>query len=90
MHPHIEPFFDSATSTFSYVVHAGDGTPAAIVDRMSDEVEKALKDPGVRAKLAKLGVQPMQLGHKGFAEFVKDDYAKTTELTKAAGIAVKK
>jgi tripartite-type tricarboxylate transporter receptor subunit TctC len=65
-------------------------TPAAIVDRMSDEVEKALKDPGVRAKLAKLGVQPMQLGHKGFAEFVKDDYAKTTELTKAAGIAVKK
>src|SRR6185437_8233906 len=61
-------------------------TPAAIVDHMSDEVEKALKDPGVRAKLAKLGVQPMQLGHKGFAEFVKDDYAKTTELTKAAGI----
>jgi tripartite-type tricarboxylate transporter receptor subunit TctC len=65
-------------------------TPAAVVDRLSDEVEKALRDPGVRAKLGKLGVQPMQLGHKGFVEFVKDDYAKTTELTKAAGIAVKK
>ena len=36
MHPHIEPFFDSATSTFSYVVHAGDGTPAAIVDSVLD------------------------------------------------------
>jgi tripartite-type tricarboxylate transporter receptor subunit TctC len=65
-------------------------TPAPVVDRLSDEVEKALKDPGVRAKLAKLGVQPMQLGHEGFVAFVKDDYAKTSELTKAAGIAVKK
>ena len=36
MHPHIEPFFDSATSTFSYVVHAGDGTPAAIIDSVLD------------------------------------------------------
>jgi tripartite-type tricarboxylate transporter receptor subunit TctC len=65
-------------------------TPAAVVDRLSDEVEKALKDPDVQAKLAKIGVQPMHLGHKGFVEFVKDDYAKTTELTKAAGIAVQK
>jgi len=65
-------------------------SPAAVVDRLSAEVEKALKNPSVRAKLAKLGVQPMQLGHKGFVEFVKEDYAKTTELTNAAGIAVKK
>lgn len=65
-------------------------TPAAVVDRLSEEVEKALKDSGVQEKLGKLGVQPMHLGHKGFVDFVKDDYAKTTELTKAAGIAVKK
>lgn len=65
-------------------------TPANVVARLSDEVEKALKEPGVQSKLSKLGVQAMQLGHEGFVEFVKDDYAKTTELTKAAGIAVKK
>jgi tripartite-type tricarboxylate transporter receptor subunit TctC len=65
-------------------------TPAAVVARLSEEVEKALKDPGVQEKLSKLGVQPMHIGHKGFVEFVKDDYAKTTELTTAAGIAVKK
>lgn len=65
-------------------------TPASIVQRMSDEVEKALKNPDVQSKLAKLGVQPMELGHEGFTAFVKEDYAKTTELTKAAGIAVRK
>lgn len=32
MRPCVEPFFDVATSTFTYVVHAGDGTPAAVID----------------------------------------------------------
>lgn len=36
MHPCVEPFFDSATSTFTYVVHAGDGTPAAVIDSVLD------------------------------------------------------
>ncbi|PMS14881.1 MBL fold metallo-hydrolase [Trinickia dabaoshanensis] len=36
MHPCVEPFFDTATSTFTYVVHAGDGTSAAIIDSVLD------------------------------------------------------
>lgn len=36
MHPSIAPFFDAATSTFTYVVHAGDGTPCAIIDSVLD------------------------------------------------------
>jgi glyoxylase-like metal-dependent hydrolase (beta-lactamase superfamily II) len=36
MYPCVEPFFDSATSTFTYVVHAGDGTPAAVIDSVLD------------------------------------------------------
>jgi len=36
MRPQVAPFFDCATSTFTYVVHAGDGTPAAIVDSVLD------------------------------------------------------
>ncbi|WP_206955469.1 MBL fold metallo-hydrolase [Trinickia acidisoli] len=36
MHPNVEPFFDTATSTFTYVVHAGDGTPAAVIDSVLD------------------------------------------------------
>ncbi|MDG0023812.1 MBL fold metallo-hydrolase [Trinickia sp. Y13] len=36
MRPQVVPFFDCATSTFTYVVHAGDGTPAAIIDSVLD------------------------------------------------------
>lgn len=32
MQPHVESFFDAQTSTFSHVVHAGPGTPCAIID----------------------------------------------------------
>ncbi|GLU30630.1 MBL fold metallo-hydrolase [Trinickia caryophylli] len=36
MQPLVEPFYDPGTSTFTYVVHAGDGTPCAIVDSVLD------------------------------------------------------
>ena len=34
--PQVEPFFDPATSTVTYVVHAGDGTPCVIIDPVLD------------------------------------------------------
>ncbi|PMS29857.1 glyoxylase-like metal-dependent hydrolase (beta-lactamase superfamily II) [Trinickia symbiotica] len=36
MQPLVESFFDPVTSTFTYVVHAGDGSPCAIVDSVLD------------------------------------------------------
>jgi glyoxylase-like metal-dependent hydrolase (beta-lactamase superfamily II) len=34
--PEIEPFHDEATSTMSYVVHGGPGTPCAVIDPVLD------------------------------------------------------
>ncbi len=36
MNPIVEPFFDSATWTWTYVVHAGPGTDCAIIDPVLD------------------------------------------------------
>jgi len=36
MTPHVQPFFDPATWTWTYVVHAGDGSACAIVDPVLD------------------------------------------------------
>ena len=36
MNPHVQAFFDSATSTVTYVVHAGDGTACAVIDPVLD------------------------------------------------------
>jgi len=63
-------------------------TPAAIVDKLSKEIEVALQVPAVKEKLIKLGVQPMSMNDKQFAEFVKQELVINTELAKAAGISV--
>ena len=34
--PAVEPFFDKATSTVSYVVHGGPGSPCAVIDPVLD------------------------------------------------------
>jgi tripartite-type tricarboxylate transporter receptor subunit TctC len=61
-------------------------TPPAIVEKLNAEIEKALQVPTVRAKLAKLGVQPMAMNTAAFDKFVKDELAVNSELVKAAGI----
>ena len=47
---------------------------------------KALADPDMAAKLAKLGVEPEQMSVDQFGKFVKDDIAATVQLAKAADI----
>jgi glyoxylase-like metal-dependent hydrolase (beta-lactamase superfamily II) len=41
MQPQVEPFFDPATWTVTYVVHAGAGTPCAVIDPVLDYDAKA-------------------------------------------------
>jgi len=61
-------------------------TPPAIVNKLNAEIEKAIQAPAVRAKLEKLGVQPMAMNTAAFDKFVKDELAVNSELVKAAGI----
>ena len=61
-------------------------TPRAIIDTLHDATEKALKDPAVQEKLAKLGVEPVQMSVDAFGKFVKDDLAATVQLAKDADI----
>jgi tripartite-type tricarboxylate transporter receptor subunit TctC len=61
-------------------------TPRDIVDTLHDATEKALADPDMAAKLAKLGVEPEQMSVDQFGKFVKDDIAATVQLAKAADI----
>jgi tripartite-type tricarboxylate transporter receptor subunit TctC len=61
-------------------------TPRAVVDKLHDATEKALVDPDVAAKLAKLGVEPEQMSVNSFGKFVNDDIAATVQLAKDANI----
>ncbi len=61
-------------------------TPRPIVDKLHDATEKALRDPDIAAKLAKLGVVPRQMPVDEFARFVDDDIRATAKLAKEANI----
>ncbi len=61
-------------------------TPRAIVDKVHDATEKALQNPAVQEKLAKLGIEPELMSVDQFAKFVNDDLAATLQLAKDAHI----
>jgi tripartite-type tricarboxylate transporter receptor subunit TctC len=62
------------------------GTPQAIVDTLSNEVAAALKDPGMQAKMAKLGAEPMPMGPAAFGKLLADDTEKWAKVIRAANI----
>jgi len=64
-------------------------TPRAIVARMHEETVNGLQDPGVKEKLAKLGVEPMIMSPEAFDARIAKEAPLAVTLAQAAGIAVK-
>jgi tripartite-type tricarboxylate transporter receptor subunit TctC len=63
-------------------------TPKDIVERLNAEIATALQDPGVKARLANLGGDPMAMQPAAFDAFVKREMDLNAELVKAAGVQV--
>jgi tripartite-type tricarboxylate transporter receptor subunit TctC len=82
----VEAGYPSAEFNFWVGLSAPAKTPRDIVNTLHDATEKALADPEMVAKLAKLGVAPEQMSVDQFGKFVKDDIAATVQLAKAADI----
>ena len=77
------PGFD-VTSWYSIVVPAG--TPAAVIERLQRDIAQALGNPGVRAKLAGLGAEPIANSPAEFALMIKSETAKWGKIVKDANI----
>jgi tripartite-type tricarboxylate transporter receptor subunit TctC len=61
-------------------------TPRAIVEKLQQEVTKALQAPAVQARFATLGVEPMPMTLDQFDKFFREDVAAAVSLVKAAKI----
>jgi len=61
-------------------------TPSDIVGKLSRETLKALEAPGVRDKLAALGVDPMIMSPAEFAAYVDHEIALNAVLARKAGL----
>ncbi len=61
-------------------------TPRDIVNRLNDEVVKALASPEVKERFAKLGADAWTLKPEQFDAYIKDEIASNAKLVKAAGL----
>jgi tripartite-type tricarboxylate transporter receptor subunit TctC len=77
------PGYDMSTW---YGVFAPGGTPAAITNRLSTEIDKVINDPQVREQLLAQGVDPRSSTPAQFRKLVIDDITKWTKVVKSAGI----
>lgn len=65
-------------------------TPREIVNRLHDEVVKALATPEVKERFATLGADAWTLKPEQFDGYVKDEIKSNAVLVKAAGLEVQK
>jgi tripartite-type tricarboxylate transporter receptor subunit TctC len=84
----IEAGFPNSEYNFWIGMFAPVKTPAAIVARLNAETVKALADPTVIARLAKLGADPLPMTPQEFDAFVKKEIEINAALVKAAGIKI--
>ncbi len=61
-------------------------TPRALVNQLSTQIAKALREPDVQQRLVELGVRPIGSNPDEFAEFLKKDRAKWDGIIRAANI----
>ena len=64
------------------------GTPKEIVDLLNKEINLALKDPGILAKLKELGGTPIPGSPPDFGKLVADETAKWEKVVRAADLSI--
>jgi tripartite-type tricarboxylate transporter receptor subunit TctC len=82
----VEAGFPNSEYNFWFGVFAPAKTPPEIIQRLYEEIAKALQDPGVREKLATLAVQPMPMTPAQFNDYVRKELEQNAQLVKAAGV----
>jgi tripartite-type tricarboxylate transporter receptor subunit TctC len=69
-----------------YVLMAPANTPKAIIDRVNDAAQKALKNEAVLARLAASGTQPIGAGPEQAAAHIRAEMVRWDRVLKAAGV----
>ncbi len=67
-------------------IGAPKNTPAEIVARLNTEINSALADPGIKARLANLGSVPMPMSPAEFEKYIADETAKWAKVIRDAHI----
>ena len=92
MLPGVKPVSEQGVPGFDVVawdaLFAARGTPAEIVEKVADHVQRALQGAETRRRLLEIGVEPLFMGPAQLDAFVKAERPKWGEIIKAADIRV--
>jgi tripartite-type tricarboxylate transporter receptor subunit TctC len=61
-------------------------TPRPIVDKLADAAPKAMQTPQAQEALRKQGFEPLDGGPEEFAEYIRRETARWTEVAQSAGL----
>jgi tripartite-type tricarboxylate transporter receptor subunit TctC len=79
-------FLPGFEATTWFGIGAPKNTPAEIVDKLNKEINAALADPKLKARLADLGAEPMSMTPAEFKKFVIGETEKWGKVVRAANI----
>jgi tripartite-type tricarboxylate transporter receptor subunit TctC len=84
--PTVDDFVPGYEATGWYGVGAPKRTPAEIVEKLNKEINAALADPNVKARLDNLGATVVAGSPTEFAKFMAEETEKWAKVVKFAGI----
>ena len=84
--PAVREFLPGYEASAWYGIGAPAGTPGEIVGTLNREINAALTDPEVKARLAALGVVPMPATPSEFGTFIAAETEKWAKVIRAANI----
>ena len=64
------------------------GTSAVVVQRLNDEINKAIVSPDMGQRLRDAGVEPLALTVQMFKDFVRSDVKRWAELVRLSGAKI--
>jgi tripartite-type tricarboxylate transporter receptor subunit TctC len=86
--PAIGEFVPGYDAAGWFGLSAPKGTPSEVVDILSKEVAAGLADPGMKAKLADLGADPMPMTPAEFTKLMADETVKWGKVIRDANIKI--
>jgi tripartite-type tricarboxylate transporter receptor subunit TctC len=84
--PTVGDFFPDFEASQWYGVAAPKNTPAEIVDKLNKEINAALADPKIKARIADLGLTPLVGSPADLGKLIADETEKWAKVIRAANI----
>jgi tripartite-type tricarboxylate transporter receptor subunit TctC len=84
--PTVAEFVSGYEASTFFGVGAPKGTPADVIDQLHLEINVALADPKMNARLADMGAEPMPLTPGDFGKLIANETEKWAKVIKFAGV----